>query len=129
MCDWENYYHGSWNLLLDWTYGTSEILQSQDDSINRGIFLYVPITNYTPPHDLAYLRLDPLIQGGNDYCFHFEYLATAPDIGLMTIWLYWLTESNVFTYAPVWQSNGEPNIGKWQTGQIFVNRTESWTVC
>ncbi|XP_055357879.1 LOW QUALITY PROTEIN: MAM and LDL-receptor class A domain-containing protein 2-like [Paramacrobiotus metropolitanus] len=129
MCNWENYYDGTGNMVLDWLYGVSGMLPSADDAVNRGIFLYVPVRPSTPARQTALMRHDTLVLPGNTFsCFHFEFLITARNVGRITIWLYWLNQNNNYDYKQIWVNRGLNNIGKWQTGQFFIDRSERWTL-
>lgn len=128
MCGWENFYHTEDSVELDWIYGSASVLQSANDSINRGIVLYVPVRNDTRPGATAFVRQDSWVWGVQNYCLQFEYLLTDPQVGALSIWYYFVDSTTGETYyQEVWMDDKDAD-GQWQRGQIFLKHTGWWLV-
>ncbi|XP_055336713.1 MAM and LDL-receptor class A domain-containing protein 1-like isoform X2 [Paramacrobiotus metropolitanus] len=130
MCGWENYYDFSGPQMLDFEFGTAATLPSLDDSVDRGVFLYVPVHDATPSGTWSILRHDP-VEGNepSSVCLQFDYLITEEHVGDLTVWLYNLIDAaNEWNYTLVWSSLGQNNFGTWQKGQIYLDTGAVWTL-
>ena len=67
--------------------------------------------------------------GGQNFCLDFDFAVTDTNVGRLAVQYYWLNEKNGWEYEKVWESDGQPSVGKWQVGQIMLpDKKGPWTV-
>ena len=104
---------------------TSSILANDARSDNA---IFVPINHDTAPVSMAYLKSTAgNVPGGQLYCLTFDYALTEVNIGWLTIWYYWLKNSQFYN-KQIWTNTAESGTGQWQTGRVLIDGEGDWTV-